>query len=114
MAKRGRPPATTKLPPPGMKWCNYQKHFVELIQFKGKDGYCRKCRKLYTRRYRKANEHKEMRADIYGIDVDVYCNKCGEQFGIYVDTEQESGTWTCPHCNNEWTGTIKARLKSDE
>ncbi len=112
MAKRGRPPTTIQLTPPGMKWCNYQKHFAPLIDFKGKDGYCRGCRKLYTRRYRKDKERHEMRADIYGIEVDVYCNKCGEQFAIYVDKEQETGTWTCPHCDNEWTGTIKARLRS--
>lgn len=111
MAKRGRPPATTKLPPPGMKWCNYRKHFAELIQFKGKDGYCRECRKVYTRRYREDKKTKEVRADIHHIKVEISCKHCGEIFSIYVNKEQETGTWTCPHCESEWSGIIKARLK---
>jgi len=112
MVKRGRPPATTKLAPPGMKWCNYHKHFAELIQFKGKDGYCRECRKIYTRLYREANEEETTTAKIYGIEVDIFCKYCGKVFQISIEKEQETGTWTCPHCDNEWSGTIKARLRS--
>ncbi len=74
----GRPSSAPRLPKPGMKWCNYTRHFAPIGDFKGRDGYCKECRKLYTREYRarKGNPYKDTKREFIAIKGGG-CQGCG-------------------------------------
>jgi hypothetical protein len=102
--KVGRPTTTTKVAPPGQKYCKKKEHFVRTSNFRGDDNYCIECRREYNKAYWAENNKPKEHAEIAEKSVDAICH-CGE----YI-TFSESGEFTCPSCGLDWNVNMTIRI----
>lgn len=102
--KVGRPTTTTRVAPPGQKYCKYNEHFVRTSNFRGDDNYCIPCRREYNKKYWAENNKPKDEMDYLTVDVSGHCT-CGEYL-CFADP----GTYECPSCGKEWVAKINVRI----
>ena len=102
--KVGRPTTTTKVGPPGTKYCKKGEHFPRKEYFKGDDNYCIACRKEYNNKYWEKNNKPLEQAEVTRVEVDAVCH-CGEVI-IFSD----DGDFTCPECDQNWNVNMTMRI----
>ena len=102
--KVGRPTTTTRVAPPGQRYCKRRNHFVRKEEFRGNDNYCIDCRRIYNKEYWEKNNQPPEEMDYLDVDVSGHCT-CGEYL-CFADP----GTYECPNCGKEWVAKITVRI----
>ena len=102
--KVGRPTTTTKVAPPGQKYCKYNEHFVRNSNFRGDDNYCIECRRDYNKEYWAKNNQPPEEAEIVEKSIYAVCH-CGE-----VIEFNDEGEFTCPNCDLDWNVNMTMRV----